>query len=208
MDKYLSWQHSPAKRCCITDFLQVTGTFVQRFRDHSVNRDAVKALVAVYGPREAARQSGLPPGTVFSWCRRYKWKKAATLPRTNGINGMSGVVPRDAGDAITEAMAKHREESTLNLAKFTAKASKQAANLKNPLEKARAVRDVATVYSTLWPPEDGGEMVEGQILIGAAQVTDNHAEMIAQAEISDVSSEGAQQHNVRQELPDPRPESD
>lgn len=168
-------------------------------RDWSINRDAVKALVAVYGPNEAARQSKIPRGTVLSWCRRYKWKKAAVLPRTNGINGMTGVVPQDAADAIASAMANHKRETETHLAQFTEKAARKAAASEDPLKVAHQVRHVAQVYSTLWPPEDGGEMVEGAILIGNAPVTDNHAEMIAQSEVIE---------DVRQELPDSRPESD
>lgn len=183
---------------------------MQRFRDHSVDRTAVKALVAVYGPREAARQANLPSSTVLSWCRRYKWKKAAVLPRTNGINGMNSVVPRDAGDALAEAMAKHKENSTLHLAEFTAKAAKQASRLKDPLGKARAVRDVAQVYRTLYPPEEGGELIEGGMLVGAAVVKDDPAEMLAETgmQIQDAEVIKVVDTNVRQEVSDSRPESD
>ena len=110
-----------------------------------------------------------------------------------GVNGMLNEHVKDAAEMLTDAMAAHREESALNMAKFAARASKQAANLSDPLSKARAVRDVAMVYSTLWPPLDGGEMVEGAILIGGAVVKDNPTEMLA---------------DVRENLSDQRPEGD
>lgn len=152
---------------------------MQRFRDQSIDRQAVKALVAVYGPREAARQAGLPPGTVLAWCRRFKWKKADRITRTTGINGNSPIAHKDAAQVLTEALQKHKEDSTLHLAQFTSKAAKQASNLENPLEKARQVRDVAAIYSTLYPPDEGGEMIEAAILLGKAPVKDNPPEMLA-----------------------------
>lgn len=152
-------------------------------RDWSINRDAVKALVAVYGPREAARQAKLKECTVLRWCARYGWKKASRLIHTNGINGDPSIpMTDDAGDALVKAFQKHKEQSTLNLAHYTAKASKQAAKLSNPLEKARQVRDVATVYKTLWPAEEGGKLIEGEILIGTMKVRDNPEEMLAMTE--------------------------
>lgn len=148
-------------------------------RDWSINRDAVKALVAVYGPREASRQAKIPYGTVAKWCRVFKWKKVDRLIHTSGINGDPSVPMRDdAATALTKAMQEHKEQSTIHLAQFTAKAAKQAAGLKEPLEKARAVRDVASVYNTLWPVEQGGELIEGGILIGALPVRDDPQEML------------------------------
>lgn len=169
-------------------------------RDWSVNRDAVKALVAVYGPRETSRQTKLPLGTVLSWCRRYKWKKAALVLPTSGINGgVQEARGEDAGDVLTKALLNHRNQSTLNLAHYVDKAAKAAVKAKEPLGIAKNVSHVAQVYKTLYPPEQGGELIEGQILIGAAAVTDNHAEMMAIAEeVSD----------VRQELSDQRPQGD
>lgn len=171
-------------------------------RDWSVNRDAVKALVAVYGPREASRQAKLPYGTVAAWCRKFKWKKASRLIHTSGINGDPSVPMRDdAGDALVRALQQHKEESTLNLAKFTAKAAKQAATLKKPLEKAKAVRDVSHVYATLWPNEQGGELIEAGILIGAMKVQDDPQEMLAAATVVEDDA-------IREEVSDQRPEGD
>jgi hypothetical protein len=168
------------------------------YRDHSISRDAVKALVAVYGPSEAARQAKLSRNTVLTWCRRFKWKKAAVIPRSSGKNGMSGIVPEDAGDAIVRAMAAHKEEAEVNLAHYAANAARQAAKLKDPLEKARNVRDAAAVFRAVFPEEQGGEMVEGAILVGAALVRDDPVEMLAVTQIED----------VRKDLSDQRPEGD
>ena len=169
-------------------------------RDWSINREAVKALVAVYGPNETARQTGIPRGTVMSWCRRYKWKKSGTLIHTSGINGNPGVASKDAADAISEVMAKHREKSTVHLAEYVHRASRVAAKTSKPLDVARKVRDVASVYHTLYPPEQGGELLEGGILIGMDKVTDNPKEMLEKSVEAEVITD------VREELSDQRPE--
>lgn len=134
------------------------------------DKAAVKALVTIYGPRETARITGLRPGTVMGWSSRYKWKKISNKP-------LPEIAGKDAGDAIRDALEKSKVASTMNLAKFTERASEKAAKHANPLEVARKVRDVAGVYSTLWPNESEGELIEGAILIGAAQVTDNQHEI-------------------------------
>lgn len=169
-------------------------------RDWSINREAVKALVAVYGPREAARQAKIPYGTVAQWCMKFKWKKASRLIHTSGKNGDPSVPMKDdAGDALVKALRSHKEVSTLNLAHYTARAARQAANLKDPLDKARNVRDVATIYDKLWPQESQTELIESAILIGSAVVKDNPQEMLAATQViedadvrEDVSDQGSQ----------------
>jgi hypothetical protein len=160
--------------------------------DHAINREAIKALVAVYGQQEAARQAGIPYGTVSSWCHRFKWKKMDVLPRTNGINGNPcSPETRKRIDEINNALIRAREASTINLAKYVDKAAKKAARHKDPLSIARRVRDVASVHETLFPKEKEGGIIEGGILIGAMVVKDDPKEIMA---------------NVREVVSDTRPE--
>jgi hypothetical protein len=157
---------------------------------------ALKALVTVYGPREAARVSGIPPGTMFSYCHRYKWKKASfKRPPVTKKDSLTG---KDAADLLAEALEKHRADSTLNLAKYVDKAARKAASHKDPLSVARKVRDVAGVHQVIFPQEEGEGLIEGAILIGRAKVTDNIAEIEEMKVVTD----------VRQELPDQRPAGD
>lgn len=151
---------------------------MMRYRDQSIDRKAIQALVAVFGPREAARQAGLKEGTVLKWCSRYKWKKAIRITRTTGINGNSPVANKDAAQVLTEALQKMKEDSTLNLAKYVDRAAKQAAKKKDPLESARAVRDVSHVYSTLYPPAEEGEMIDSFILLRGGAVKDDPEEIL------------------------------
>ncbi len=145
--------------------------------------------MAIYGPREAARKAGIPEGSVLRISSQRKWKKAVGFRP-------SEVVPADApdvGDVIAKAMAQSKEQSALHLAQYTQKASKKAAEHKDPLEVARKVRDVAGVYQVLFPPEEETSLIEGSILVGEALVTDNPQEILARAEVKDA--------HVREKLP-------
>jgi hypothetical protein len=164
--------------------------------DKEVDKAAVKALVTVYGPREAARIAKLPPGTVMAWAHRYKWKKVTTRPVGVSRDSGSTLGGKDAADALAAAMESSKVASTLHLAKYTEKASKAAAEHEKPLDVARKVRDVAGVYSTLWPAEEHSELIDGGILLGTEAVTENPEEMKALAE------------DVRAELQDQRQAGD
>jgi nucleoside-diphosphate-sugar epimerase len=156
----------------------------------AVDKSAVKALVTVYGPNEAARMTGIPRGTIFSWCHRFKWRKAHVNVVGKVRETRSNIAGKDAGDVLRESLENSKTMSTLNLAKFTENASRKAAEHKNPLEVARKVRDVAGVYSTLWPAEEHTELIDGGILLGTQEVTPNLEE------IKELSA------HVRPELPD------
>lgn len=164
-------------------------------KQNSIDLSAVKAMVTIYGPRETARRMKLAPGTVLSYCSKYKWRRATGFKRPESVD------PRvkDAGDVIRESLETSKEQSTLHLAKYTEKASKAASESRNPLDVARKVRDVAGVYSILWPVEAESELIEGAILVGTAKVTDNPKEIMANA---------IEAGDVRQELPDAGPAGD
>jgi hypothetical protein len=168
------------------------GTSKPRKHD-GVAMQAMKALVAVYGPREAARVSGIPSGTVLAYASKHKWKKAA-FNRPANVIGTTGET--EVADVLVAALEKHRQESTLHLAEYTANASRKAAEHKDPLDVARKVRDVAGVFSVLYPPESESSLIEGAILIGEARVTPNPEEMLTLTA------------DVRMELPDAGPKGD
>jgi hypothetical protein len=170
-------------------------------RDNGVEMQAVKALVAVYGGRETARRTGLPLGTILSWCYRYKWRKASGLKQVQKPLPISG---KDAGEAIRDVMSQHKEEASVSLAQYAARAAKKAAGHERPLEIARAVRDVAQVYRSVWPAEDGRQLLEGSLLLGAAKVVDDPAEMLKAVEEGQQTLEA----DVREEVSDQGPASD
>ena len=125
---------------------------------------AMKALVSVYGTREAARVSGIPYGTIASYAFKYKWKKAVFKSQSNKVP--DGVTGKGAAEVLEEALEKHRTDSTLNLARYVDKAARQAAKVEDPLSVARKVRDVAGVHQVLFPKEEENGLIEGAILLG------------------------------------------
>jgi len=150
---------------------------------------ALKALVTVYGPREAARLSGVPTGTISAYCFKYKWKKVSfPKPQVGHVDNVTG---KDAGDLLAEALEKHRGQSTLNLARYVDHAAKKAAAHNDPLEVARKVRDVAGVHQIIFPQSEEGGLIEGAILIGTQKPEIDQAEIeAAKAEqIIDVRAE-------------------
>lgn len=165
-------------------------------KHQDAEKAALKALVAMHGPREAARVSGIPFGTVSNMCFRYKWKKATGFKAASD-HPLGG---KDAADVIRESLERHRSDSTLNLAKYVDQAAKKAAEHKDPLEVARKVRDVAGVHQILFPKEDEGGLIEGEILIGTRQVTINTQEVEARAK--------EVENDVWPELSDQRPGGD
>jgi len=124
---------------------------------------ASKALVALFGPSEAAKQLGIPKGTMLWRAQKYGWKKAASQP--------SG--EKDIAEIIIRAVERSKQLTTVHLAQYAEKAAMEAAGHERPLEIARKVADVSKVYATLWPHEKEGKLIEGEILIGVAQVKDS-----------------------------------
>jgi hypothetical protein len=135
----------------------------------------MKALVTLFGPREAARQAGIPEGSMTAYAFKYKWKKATGFRPDMKEEGL------DVGDTIARAMAQKKQDTMLDLATYARNAAEKAAIHKDPLEVARKVRDVAGVYQVLYPPENDEGLIEGAILIGDAKVTVNPGEVQARA---------------------------
>lgn len=65
----------------------------------------------------------------------------------------SSICNQSAGKALASVMSNLKGKSTLNLALYSAKASKAALQHKKPLEISRKVKDVADIHKTLWPTE-------------------------------------------------------
>jgi hypothetical protein len=179
----------------------------------NVDRKAVKALIALFGPREAARQAGLNENTVLYWAARFGWKKATGKPEL-----------KDAGDLISEAVQRSKRMSTAHLAKFTERAAFEASEHKEPLKIAKQVRDVAGVYAAIFPHKESGGLIEGEILIGGATVSDvedvgdrrlkieDGAVIDLPSSICDLPSTDLEvedgSDDVREEFPDGRPAGD
>lgn len=151
-----------------------------RKRTGKANYEALKTLVIAFGSSEAARQAGLPIGTVTSLASRKGWKQAkpasqptlATLPRSDSkpkteLQQLSS----NPANALANALESLRNRSTLNLGKWTADAAEEAAKGKSKLGNAKRVRDVAAVHSTLWPAVQRQEILSLSLLAGDIQLS-------------------------------------
>lgn len=148
-----------------------------RKRDKDLNLEALETLVVTFGPREAARLSGINSNTVRSLAARKGWKRAdksapnhGTLvatsqsknggqhsrPHTKQKTDSSTVQPmcnQAPGKALSSALSQLKGRSTIALATYSAKAAESALEHKKPLEISRKVKDVADIHKTLWPTE-------------------------------------------------------
>jgi hypothetical protein len=138
----------------------------------------IRANAVAIGVREAARQvsSHLPPveqkrfvDRVLQRSHREGWirRKIQVMnevvrlsPSPPSVNG--GVPAKPLSSAVSmssDGMANHlktiKNKSRFNLSKFVLNASKVASRSRSPLQDARNVKDVAGVYSVLWPEERG-----------------------------------------------------
>ena len=122
--------------------------------------EAIKSLVLIHGQRGAARIAGLKEATVQQWAKRYHWKSplARKLERRPS-KVASPICQESPSNALAKSLQQQKADSTLNLAIYTARAAERAAKHKKPLDIARKVRDVAGVYSTLYPNENAASTI-------------------------------------------------
>lgn len=128
-----------------------------------VDREAVKTLALSVGIREAARQTGLPEGTVRQWSARGKWldrpkQPPTVIPTTPTLAPGNSTVTAvtSPSKAMQNVLDGHKFKSKALLAKFVVNAAKVASRSRSPLADAQNVRHVAAVHSTLWPEEKAG----------------------------------------------------
>lgn len=97
----------------------------------NVNREAVKTLAIAIGVRQAAREMGLPQGTVQAWSKRGHWFDDPRS-KTAVINGRQSVQPlatKAPSVALQDTLARLGESTRANLAKAHSKATAYAAKL-------------------------------------------------------------------------------
>lgn len=153
-------------------------------RETAAKHEMIKSLVVLYGPREAARQLGLSAGTVTELAHRKGWRQAtaaagpssAISPADNTHNGDSCNAshnPVTVSDAIAAAQRSHKQRSTAALGQFVAEAAEEALSGQSRLAKAKRVRDVAAIHTSLWPIENRPALLSVGILIGSTPVPDS-----------------------------------
>jgi hypothetical protein len=165
-------------------------------RETQAKHEMIRSLVLLYGPREAARQLGISSGTVTELAARKGWRQATAAPScatgsatsarsTASAADPSGQSPQNPNpsnpiqspvspsDAIAVALSSHKQRSTAALGQFVAEASEEALQGKDRLGKAKRVRDVAAIHTSLWPAESRPALLAVGILIGSVPVPDS-----------------------------------
>lgn len=135
--------------------------------------ETAKTLTVAYGAREAARQLKLPAGTVLGWARNYNWTKAESITETGQSKGNHEAITPSNG--LQTAIESHKSRSQFALGRYVADTAEHAANIKSgarKLNKARQVRDLAAIHSTLWPTDRTTNLLAIGILTGSVSVED------------------------------------
>lgn len=160
---------------------------MERIRDKSINRETLKTLVIAFGPREAARQSGVNVNTVLSLARRHKWKRnpstesdasslntvnangAILQPNGNGVQ--NPICTLSPPNALATILARLKHDSVEGISTYCAKAARALASSENPLAITGKAKDIADVHRTMWPQENSrNDILQIGILINASPV--------------------------------------
>ena len=144
---------------------------VRKKRDRNFNYEALKALVVMFGPREAARQAGLKEDTVLKMASRKGWKKAG-LPNKHDPTKLkrhlvkfepnppgSSICHQSPANALSQALTRFKQQSSVELARYSARAAKALNKHPKPLEVTRKAVDISDVHKTLWPAENQNQNI-------------------------------------------------
>ncbi len=101
-----------------------------------VNKEAIRILVKDVGYDETSKRTGIKPGTLRQWARRFHWH--TPFVHSQAVT----TVTRSPADAHADALADHECKTKLGLAKY---ASTQAEHLasKGKLEDSGHFKNVA-----------------------------------------------------------------
>ena len=111
------------------------------------DRALVRSLVEAVGPREAARQLEIAPGTVLSWCKRYGWSKSTRPAPLSPLQSKCNHAP--------DVLNNYSKTTKLGLAKAAAKAAEHFAEMPS----SKLVRPDAITAAKNWTQT--GEIVFG-----------------------------------------------
>ena len=111
------------------------------------DRALVRSLVEAVGPREAARQLEIAPGTVLSWCKRYGWSKSTRPAPLSPLQSKCNHAP--------DVLNNYSKTTKLGLAKAAAKAAEHFAEMPS----SKLVRSDASTAAKNWTQT--GEIVFG-----------------------------------------------
>lgn len=132
-----------------------------------INKNEVRILTESIGYIETSKRLGIKYGTLRQWSKRENWR-VPKAGRSTSVN----VVPHalalsqnvTVADALSDSINDYRKRSRTALAKYSAEAAEAAAEHPKKLRVARAVRDVASVHSTVWPEQNQANVLQLNVL--------------------------------------------
>ena len=162
------------------------------------DRNPIKTLVLQFGPREAARMSGLSPNTVLGWAMRYKWHKNPTAkPSPNAIQSK-------CNQAIDQ-LSVYNKTTKLHLAVATNKAAKKlselpATKLVRP-DMSVSVKNYTSTASVLhdWQAEQPGSGVVSPLTVYSKQTVIGVSHLLGQSQGKDQNQDQNQDQTKEQE---------
>lgn len=99
-------------------------------------RELVRILYLEHGPQRAAELSKVRYDRIRQWASRYGWAE----PREKAL---SQTVTRQVADTIADTLAEHERETRLSLARYAARAAKDAEQMST--REAPLVHKVAQI---------------------------------------------------------------
>lgn len=173
---------------------------MERYRDKSIDRESLKTLVIAFGPREAARQSGINVNTVLSLARRKKWKRTTTeegnsqsvisnplevIPDTDSTPTQTqSICTLSPSNALAESLRRLKERSTIGISEYVAKAADELSRSPNPLMITGKAKDIADVHRTMWPHENSrNDILQIGILIAPAESVSTPRDSLGQTQV-------------------------
>lgn len=129
----------------------------------AVDKEQVRMLVLNIGVRPAARELGIPEGTVQDWSAAGKWleptrPKAAQLPPPATL--VHPTSPTNPADALANTLERCKGRTKVGLATWAAKSGEYLGQLEGEEAAAahQAAAGTATVMSKLWPEQGPGSV--------------------------------------------------
>jgi hypothetical protein len=122
----------------------------------AVNRDAIKALAAIHGLREAARLAGLNEDTVCTWAHREKWKIDIRAGKSINSESKPKATPlRSLADRVQASLARRKVSSKVNLSRYVQNASSAISRVKGnkAIHLSKHANNIASTYEKVWPED-------------------------------------------------------
>ena len=138
-----------------------------------ISRDAAKTLCLAIGMRPAARQSGIPLGTLSAWSSRDPngpWLRPRS-PKLLPPTIQPQTLQTNASEALKQHLASDHTPTKIDLSKYVRDAARVAAKSNGNHKLARSTKDIADIMVKVHGEEQRGSssinigVLTGQVAI-------------------------------------------